>query len=181
MTKRYFYLIYAAIGGLFLLFIDFITKYLANSRLPFEKLTATFLPFLMLYRTHNTGYHFIFGVIENHFIWALAGLVFVTILLFSLARSIIKDNLDRGHLVIYSVIMSMTIGAIGNVMEILFSGYATDFFIFKPFPWPSNLCDQYINGILYIILPITIIKSIIDHRRQKAAKDDQNDLSDKIS
>jgi lipoprotein signal peptidase len=55
----------------------------------------------------------------------------------------------------------------GNVLEILFRGYATDFFIFRPFPWPSNICDQYINAILYIILPVIIIKSIIDHRREK--------------
>jgi lipoprotein signal peptidase len=178
MNRRLTHLIYAIGGGFILLAIDFITKLLANAQLPFEKVTSTFLPFLMLYRTHNTGYHFIFGIIDNHFVWALTGLVFVIIIIVSLARSLIKDELDRGQRIIYMVILSLTIGAMGNVIEILAAGHATDFFIFKPFPWPSNLCDQYINGILYIILPIMIIKSIIDHRRQKAAQNPPSDSSE---
>ena len=160
----------AAALGTGLLIIDFLTKQLANRRLPFEKVQQTFLPFLNFYRTHNTGYHFIFGSINNHFIWALVGLVFVIILIASLIHSLIKEDLDRFNFIVYSAILSLTIGATGNVLEILFAGFATDFFIFKPFPWPSNLCDQYINGILYIALPVIIIKSIIGHLKSKQNK-----------
>ncbi|MCD6441144.1 MAG: signal peptidase II [Candidatus Marinimicrobia bacterium] len=160
-------LVFAFSAGSVLLIIDFLTKFIANARLPFEKTVSTFLPFLYFYRTHNTGYHFLFGPINNHFIWALAGLFFVSFLIFSLARSLVKDDLDHASRTIYTIILSLTIGAMGNVLEILFRGYATDFFIFRPFPWPSNICDQYINAILYIVLPVIIIKSIIDHRREK--------------
>jgi len=160
-------LLYSVSSGIVLLILDFLSKYFANTKLPFEKIQETFLPFLVFYRTHNTGYHFLFGSIDNHFLWALAGLVFVTVLIASLIHSLIKEDLDRINFTIYAAILSLTIGATGNVLEILIAGHATDFFIFRPFPWPSNLCDQYINGILYIALPVIIIKSIIEHFRHK--------------
>lgn len=164
------YLIYGYSGGVILLIIDFLTKYLANSQLILEKPVKTLFPFLFLYLTHNTGYHFLFGVIRNHLLWAMIGLVFVVILIISISRSLLKEILDKGNRIIYTLVLSLTIGALGNVFEILFRGYATDFFIFRPFPWPSNICDQYINGILYIILPLLIIKSIRDHHQEKTFK-----------
>jgi|GEM_PF-401529 len=155
------------VTGFALLLLDFLTKYIVNLKLPFEKVQQTFLPFLLLYRTHNTGYHFLFGPIENHFIWAMAGLIFVILLIASLVHTLMKEEFDHFNFTIYAVILSLTIGASGNVLEILIYGRATDFFIFKPFPWPSNLCDQYINAILYITLPIIIIRAMIDRKRQK--------------
>jgi lipoprotein signal peptidase len=163
------YIVYGYGGGVILLITDFLTKYLANSQLLFEKPIKTILPFLFFYLTHNTGYHFLFGAIRNQLLWAVSGLVFVVILVFSLSRSILKETLDKGNRIIYTIVLSLAIGALGNVFEILFRGYATDFFIFRPFPWPSNICDQYINGILYIMLPIMIIKSLLDHRKEKAS------------
>ncbi|MFH2037437.1 MAG: signal peptidase II, partial [Candidatus Zixiibacteriota bacterium] len=109
-----------------------------------------------------------------HFLWALAGLVFVSILIASLIHSLIKEDLDRVNFAVYAAILSLTIGATGNVIEILFAGHATDFFIFRPFPWPSNFCDQYINGILYIALPVIIIKSIIEYIRHKRLTKDNH-------
>jgi len=162
-------LITAIIAGMVLLLIDFASKGLANARLAVNSgmPQATALPFLKWYLAHNTGYHFIFGEIRNHNLWAGAGLVFVLALLYSLASSLLKEPYDRFYQKIHGALIALTIGAMGNVLEILIAGHATDFFIFKPFPWPSNLCDQYINGIVYIILPIILIKSIIDRKRQK--------------
>jgi len=168
MPAPFRFIIYGYSGGVILLIIDFLTKYLANTQLIFEKPVKTILPFLFLYLTHNTGYHFLFGVIRNQFLWAIGGLVFVVVLIFSLSHSLIKENLDKSNRIIHAVVLSLTIGALGNVFEILCRGYATDFFIFRPFPWPSNICDQYINGILYIMLPILIIKSLLEHRKEKA-------------
>jgi lipoprotein signal peptidase len=162
------YLIYGYGGGVILLIIDFLTKYLANSQLIFEKPVKTIFPFLFFYLTHNIGYHFLFGVIRNQLLWALVGLIFVILLLFSLSRSLLKETLNKGNRIIYTIVLSLTIGTLGNILEILFRGHATDFFIFRPFPWPSNICDQYINGILYIMLPIMIVKSLIDHHKEKA-------------
>jgi len=174
MKRQSVKLLYSVSSGIVLLIIDFLSKYIANARLPFEKIQETFLPFLVFYRTHNTGYHFLFGRINNHFLWALAGLAFVSILIASLIHSLIKEKLDRVNFGVYAAILALTIGATGNVFEILFAGHATDFFIFRPFPWPSNFCDQYINGILYVALPVIIIKSVIESiRRKRQTKEDQ--------
>jgi lipoprotein signal peptidase len=162
----------ACIWGLVLLIIDFITKWLANALLPYQESVATPLPFLLLYLTHNKGYHWIFGNIENQFLWAIVGLLIVSIMIFSLIRTIRRTPDPELNLL---VILSLIIGAAGNVLEVLFFGRATDFFIFRPFPWPSNLCDQYINAVIYIMLPISLIKAFLDKRKEKSLTPDQND------
>ncbi|HPC35605.1 MAG TPA: signal peptidase II [Candidatus Marinimicrobia bacterium] len=157
----------AYLVGTILLGIDFLTKSIANTQLPFQERVDTALPFLSWFLTYNTGYHFIFGNIANQKIWAIFGIALVAFLCFSLSRSLIKEKESRSNIVILSIILSLIIGAAGNVLEVLIKGHATDFFLFHPFPWPSNLCDQYINAIIYIMLPITIIKSILDWRQSK--------------
>ena len=167
MKRQSVKILYSIGSGIALLCIDFLSKFIAKTRLPFEKIQETILPFLVFYRTHNTGYHFLFGQINNHFLWALSGLIFVSALIASLIHSLVKEKLDRINFGVYAAILALTIGATGNVLEILFVGHATDFFIFRPFPWPSNFCDQYINGILYVALPIIIIKSLIEYIQHK--------------
>ncbi|HPY00783.1 MAG TPA: signal peptidase II [Candidatus Marinimicrobia bacterium] len=153
--------------GFILLGIDFLTKSIANLRLPFQERVDTALPFLSWFLTYNTGYHFIFGNISNQKIWAIFGIALVAVLGFSLSRSLIKEKESKANAIILTIILSLIIGSAGNVLEVLIKGHATDFFLFHPFPWPSNLCDQYINAIIYIMLPITIIKSILDWRQSK--------------
>ena len=156
--------------GTALLAIDLLSKTCANRALPFQKPVDTFLPFLILYRTHNVGYHWIFGKIGNHTLWSAAGLVLVVFLIFSMSRMLLKEIEIPFNRKFYSILISLMIGAMGNVFEILFLGRATDFFLVHPFPWPSNIADQYINAILYIMLPIILIKSIIDWKRQRKVK-----------
>jgi lipoprotein signal peptidase len=90
----------------------------------------------------------------------------LTVLLVSLTRSMIVEK-NSFFKKLYAVILALTVGAGGNVVEILFTGKATDYFIFGPFPWPSNICDQYINGIIYIIMPVMLIKLLIDKVKKK--------------
>lgn len=167
MQARMKTLVISCASGIGLLGLDGLTKLLANRLLPFEKTVSTFIPVLLLYRTHNIGYHFLFGAIRNHFLWAVAGLIIVTFLIASLIRSILKEDFDPKLRLFYAILLSLTIGATGNVIEIILYGHATDFFILRPFPWPSNLCDQFINAIIYILLPTILIKSYLDHRRHK--------------
>lgn len=167
-------LFYPYLVGVVLLVIDFITKVIANLYLPFQESVKTFLPFLLLYRTHNTGYHYLLGEIGNHKLWAILGIVLVSFLIYSISHSLVKEPKSKADRKILSTLISLMIGATGNVLEVLFLKRATDFFIFHPFPWPSNISDQYINAILYIILPIIIIKSIFDwkrHRENKLSED----------
>ena len=163
-------LFYPYLVGVVLLAIDFVTKAVANLYLPLREGVKTFLPFLSLYCTHNTGYHYIFGNIGNHKLWAILGIVLVSFLIYSISHSLVKEPKSKADRKILSVLISLMIGATGNVLEVLFLKRATDFFIFHPFPWPSNISDQYINAILYIMLPIIIIKSIVDWKRHKKSK-----------
>jgi lipoprotein signal peptidase len=154
------YLVTAGSAGLLLLIIDFVTKNIANNVLIFQKRTDSFISGLSFYLTHNTGYHYIFGEIKNHTLWSIFGLLMLMVLLYSIAQSLRKET-DLFFKRLYAVILALTIGAGGNVIEILVTKKATDFFVLHPFPWPSNICDQYINAIIYIILPIMIIKLIV--------------------
>ncbi len=90
----------------------------------------------------------------------------LTILIFSLTKSVIAEK-DKFYKKLYSIILALTLGAGGNVIEILFTKKATDFFLFSPFPWPSNICDQYINTIIYVIMPIMLIKLFLDKKNKK--------------
>jgi len=158
------YLTTAYLAGSVLLIIDFVVKYFANQQLLFQQRMETGIKWLTFYLTHNTGYHYIFGDIKNHKLWSTFGLVMLIILLISLTHSLIREK-DLFFKRIYGVILTLTIGAGGNVLEILFTGKATDFFVLEPFPWPSNICDQYINAIIYIVMPIMVIKLILNRKK----------------
>jgi len=164
--KRLKHLLIAILVGFVLLSTDLGIKKIANNALEYNRVVNTGLPFLKLYLTHNKGYHYIFGKIPNHKLWSIGGLVFISFILVSIIKAIIKDKLGKTDYILYLIIVSLIIGATGNVWEIIFTGKATDYFIFKPFPWPSNLCDQYINAIQFIILPFYLIRLIIKPRKK---------------
>ncbi len=164
MTKQnQRYLMFSYLAGLLLLTLDLVVKYIANSYLVFHQRVESGIKGLNFFLTHNTGYHYIFGEIENHQLWATFGLIMLVFLLFSLTRSLIKEK-ALFYKKLYAIILMLTVGAGGNVVEILVTKKATDFFILAPFPWPSNICDQYINGIIYIVIPVMLVKSLIDKR-----------------
>lgn len=163
-NKKYLILSYTLGTGLLL--IDFFTKYLANSILKFHQKTDSFINGLSFYLTHNTGYHYIFGEINNHTLWSIFGLGMLIFLLVSLTMSMLREK-DGFFKKLYTVILVLTVGAGGNVLEILVTKKATDFFMVAPFPWPSNICDQYINIIIYVIMPIMLIKLLLDKFKKR--------------
>lgn len=175
--KRKRYLILGIIIGLILLFADLQIKKIANQQLPLDRLKKTPVSFVAFYLTHNTGYHYIFGEIKNHKLWSLFGLTMGIILMTSISHSILKEKTSEFIISIYTIVLTLTIGAMGNVLEILFTGKATDYFIFHPFPWPSNLCDQYINAIIYIIIPILLVHYIINWFRKKKKAQEVNQIN----
>jgi len=174
MKSRKKHLSIAVIIGIFLIGVDFFSKFLANKMIPYHTSLDSQIPFLKFYLTHNTGYHYIFGKIDNHLLWALFGLTVGAILIGSMIYSLLKDKLNNFYIKIYSIVLTLTIGAMGNVIEILFTGKATDFFLIRPFPWPTNVCDQYINAILYIILPIILIRHLYIWIKEKKLSNETN-------
>ncbi len=55
------------------------------------------------------------------------------------------------------VMATLLVGALSNPVEILLRGHATDFFRVRGFPWTANLCDQYVNLIVYVLTPILLV------------------------
>jgi len=160
--------------GFALLGIDAITKWIANVSLPVEQPVSTTLPFWNWYLTYNEGYHYIFGELAHFRIIQTVGLIAVIGLIWIMAKQ--RSELPPGdaHHKLFGVYISLLIGATGNPWETLLLGRVTDYFVFTPLPWPSNLADQYINLAIYIFLPIWIILSILESRRKKKAEN--NDL-----
>ncbi|MBD3274584.1 MAG: hypothetical protein GF372_04700 [Candidatus Marinimicrobia bacterium] len=156
--------------GVILLGIDSLTKYIANVALPVERAIETALPFWKWFLTYNEGYHYIFGEMAHFRLTQTLGLVAVLILIGIMIKNRTELPETDPNRRLFGVYISLLIGATGNPWETLFLGRVTDFFIFTPLPWPSNLADQYINIAIYIFLPIWLYISFKEWRAEKKAK-----------
>ncbi|HKJ69256.1 MAG TPA: signal peptidase II [bacterium] len=156
--------------GFLLLGIDFLTKWIANITLSVESTVDTALPFWNWYLTYNEGYHYIFGELAHFRITQTVGLIAVIVLIWIMARQRADLRAGSAHRVLFGIYISLLIGATGNPWETLVLGRVTDYFIFTPLPWPSNLADQYINLAIYVFMPIWIVLSILESRRKKKAE-----------
>jgi lipoprotein signal peptidase len=145
--------------GLVLLLIDFTSKIVANAVLPPDKLVGTPVPFFSWRLTYNTGSHYLLGsvgdLIPYRVMMAIAG-VAVLALIFFLAREVRGLAPSRLRTVQLFMIAGL-IGSLGNALEVIAIGRATDFFMIHPFPWPANLCDQFVNGTVFVLLPLSLI------------------------
>ncbi len=54
------------------------------------------------------------------------------------------------------LLIAFLIGALGNALEVVVLGRATDFFMLDPFPWPANLADQWVNVTIFALLPLSL-------------------------
>lgn len=156
--------------GLVLLGIDALTKWIANVALPFEQPVETVLPFWKWYRTFNEGYHYIFGEMAHFRVTQTLGLIAVLVLIGIMTKQ--RTELQKGdpNRRLFGAYITLLIGATGNPWETLFFGRVTDFFVFTPLPWPSNMADQYINLAIYIFLPIWLFISFREWREEKKAQ-----------
>ena len=157
--------------GLVFLGIDGLTKYLANVLLIPHHPVQTALPFWKWFLTYNEGYHYIFGEMEHFGLTQTVGLIAVSILIVMMVRQ--RSEMDRGDPMrkLFGGFIALLIGALGNPIETVTLGRVTDFFVFEPLPWPSNLADQYINLAIYIGLPIWLYLS---YKEWRAEKQEQN-------
>ncbi len=155
------------LAGVILLGIDSLTKWIANISLPVEQPVNTVLPFWKWYLTYNEGYHYIFGEIGNFRLIQMVGLVAVIVLIYLMAKQRTTVPREQSHYKLFGVFIALLIGATGNPFETLLLGRVTDFFIFTPLPWPSNIADQYINLAIYVCIPLWLIFSFRELRREK--------------
>jgi len=152
----------AAVGlGLLLLAVDFTTKAIASAQLPLERMVSTVLPFLSWRLTYNTGSHYLFGsvgdLIPYRLIMGVAAAAVVVLVTF-FGRDLRELESSPMRTVQWLMIATL-IGSLGNALEVVVSGRATDFFMIHPFPWPANLCDQFVNVTVFVLLPLSLILS----------------------
>ena len=148
----------AAIGlGLLLLAVDFTTKAMAITHLPLDQLEPTAVPFFFWRLIYNTGSHYLLGPVGEwvpyRLMMGLAGaaVIGMIVLMAQEARRMPPSPMRT----IYWLITAVLIGALGNALEVVALGRATDFFMLNPFPWPSNLCDQFVNAVVFVLVPLS--------------------------
>ena len=149
-------IIVVAVGiGLFAL--DWAAKFTAERTLVLgaDPIPAP-IPLISWYLSYNRGYHYIFGQMGPYRWIAGASLVLAAGMVVYLIHW--AGQIDRTSPVRKLVLAMATllVGALSNPAEILLRGHATDFFRVAGFPWTANLCDQYVNLIVYVLTPILL-------------------------
>jgi lipoprotein signal peptidase len=158
--------------GLVFLALDGLTKFLAVRVLTegAEPIPSPF-PFIRWYLSYNSGYHYILGNLASfRLVFGLAMVLAIAMLVYllvSLGRPS-GSHAQRGLLI---AVTTLLVGALGNPIEVVATGHATDFFRVSGFPWTANLCDQYVNLIVYVLMPILLVVTLVEDRRVRR---DQN-------
>ena len=124
-------------------------KYLVESRLDMH-LPVPVLPFLSLYRTHNTG--IAFSLLDD---FGSAGLIVVTLAVMGLV-TFIALRTDRAQRLARFGFALIVGGALGNLVDRLWHGYVVDYVLFHLPSWSFaifNLADAFISvGAALVVL-----------------------------
>jgi lipoprotein signal peptidase len=156
------------LGGALLLALDGLTKYLAVRNLvegadPIDSP----IPLIHWYLSYNTGYHYILGNLASFRVVFGAAMVLAVAMLAYLLYLVGRPTGSRAQRGILIAVATLLGGALGNPIEVVSTGHATDFFRVAGFPWTANLCDQYVNLIVYVLMPILLIVTFIEDRKSK--------------
>ncbi|MBN1316818.1 MAG: signal peptidase II, partial [Anaerolineales bacterium] len=158
---------WAILLGLFLLAVDFTTKTVADTQLALDVRVPTAIPFLSWRLAYNTGSHYLLGSIGDYvpyrLVMGIAAIGVVGLTAYTM-REIYRMAATPFRTVQWFLV-AFLIGALGNAIEVVLRGRATDFFMIRPFPWPANLCDQFVNIAVFVLLPISIFLGWRDANR----------------
>lgn len=138
--------------------LDQVIKYLVESGLPFRQMIEV-IPFLALYRTHNTG--MAFSMLNQYGPGALIALALLVSCLVAWLWSKSPES-DRIANIGFALIMG---GAIGNLVDRVMLGYVVDYILFHTPVWSFaifNLADAAIT----IGAGLVILQELLRYRRQ---------------
>jgi signal peptidase II len=157
---------YGAVGAAVVI-IDQIIKRLVEAGMGMHE-QILLLPFLSLYRTHNTGVAF--SMFAGSDDWRLLFLV-VAVLLF-IAWLAFKSG---SHQVIARIGFALILGgAVGNLIDRAVLGYVVDYVLFHTPNWSFavfNLADASIT----VGAGLVILQEIVDWRRGRQAEEPGQD------
>ena len=115
------------------------------------------IPFISWYLSYNEGYHYIFGALGPYRWIAGASLALAAGMVVYLLHWAGEMAASAPARKVVLLMATLLVGALSNPVEILLRGHATDFFRVRGFPWTANLCDQYVNLIVYVLTPILLV------------------------
>jgi len=158
MSKRMLERI-AVIGiGIVLFALDWTAKTVAERSLIYgAPPISSPIPLISWYLSYNEGYHYIFGALGPYRWIAGASLVLAVGMVVYLLHWAGQMDATASARKVVLVMATLLVGALSNPVEILLRGHATDFFRVRGFPWTANLCDQYVNLIVYVLTPILLV------------------------
>jgi len=147
---------------LLLVVIDQISKWLAESYLPFHEVVNV-IPFFSLYRTHNTG--IAFSMLD----WAgSTGLIILTIIIIGI-MIVMWKRLPPDHQLASLGFTLVISGALGNLIDRISQGHVIDYFLVHTSTWAFavfNVADSFITiGAICII-----VDEIVSARRQPSTE-----------
>ncbi|MCI8514830.1 MAG: signal peptidase II [Lachnospiraceae bacterium] len=123
----------------FLIALDQYTKYLASAHLqtgPFVILEGIF----EFHYTINRGAAF--GIFQNQIVYFL---IVTVLLLFLIGYTLWKMPSEKKYRPMRGILIILTAGALGNMIDRLFLGYVIDFLYFKLINFPIfNVADCYV-------------------------------------
>jgi len=153
-------------GGLCLaaILLDQAIKYLVETGMEMHR-QIDLLPFLALYRTHNTGISF--SLFSDASVWQLVAIVaVVTGFIAWLAW-----NSEARQVIARTGFALIIAGALGNLVDRVLLGYVVDYLLFHTPSWSFavfNLADTCIS----IGAGLVIVQEAVDWRRARAAGSD---------
>ena len=150
--RKFLYLFVLALIG-----VDQLSKWLAESNLPFHQ-SVEIIPFFSLYLTYNTGVAFslLSGVGSSGLI--VLTLVIIGFMLFLWRRVPADQQLaSLGFALVIA-------GALGNLIDRVTEGHVIDFFLFHTQTWAFavfNVADSYITvgAIAIIVEELLLLRS----------------------
>lgn len=158
MSKRTLERIAVIVIGIGLFALDWVVKTVAERSLVFgAPPTPSPIPLISWYLSYNEGYHYIFGALGAYRWIAGASLVLAAGMVAYLLHWAGQMHRTAPARKVVLVMATLLVGALSNPVEILLRGHATDFFRVRGFPWTANLCDQYVNLIVYVLTPILLV------------------------
>lgn len=141
----------AGIAAAFLIFLDQITKYMAQSGLKDQPAIPIIKDVFELSYVENRGAAF--GIMQNQQ-WFF--IVMTAAVLAVLAWFFHKIPVERRYLPLSGCMTTLTAGAIGNLIDRVRLNYVVDFFYFKLINFPVfNVADIYV--VVSIILLALLI------------------------
>lgn len=158
--------VYGSVGAIVVI-LDQIVKRLVETGMAMNE-QILLLPFLSLYRTHNTGVAF--SMLEGADDWRLMALV-LAVLVFIGWLAFKSDPHQHVARVGFALILG---GALGNLIDRAMLGYVVDYVLFHTPNWSFavfNLADAAIT----VGAGLVILQEVVDWRRGRSAQSSRQD------